>query len=64
MTFNQLLLLSLLFTAGTVFADSSGHETAARYLANEGVMVVQGDTKVVFDPLFRNGYGRYQLLRQ
>jgi len=23
---------------------------------------VQGETKVVFDPLFRNGYGQYQLL--
>lgn len=25
-------------------------------------MVVQGETKVVFDPLFRNSYGHYQLL--
>lgn len=25
-------------------------------------MVVQGETKVVFDPLFRNSYGQYQLL--
>jgi len=31
-------------------------------MANEGLMVVQGDTKVVFDPLFRNSYGQYQLL--
>ena len=31
-------------------------------MANEGLMVVQGDTKVAFDPLFRNSYGQYQLL--
>jgi L-ascorbate metabolism protein UlaG (beta-lactamase superfamily) len=31
-------------------------------MANEGFMVVSGETKVVFDPLFRNGYGHYQLL--
>ena len=28
----------------------------------KALMVVQGDTKVVFDPLFRNSYGQYQLL--
>jgi L-ascorbate metabolism protein UlaG (beta-lactamase superfamily) len=32
------------------------------YLANEGLMVVQGETKIMFDPLFRNSYGQYQLL--
>lgn len=31
-------------------------------MANEGLMVVQGETKVVFDPLFRNGFGQYQRL--
>lgn len=31
-------------------------------MANEGLMVAQGETKVVFDPLFRNSYGHYQLL--
>jgi L-ascorbate metabolism protein UlaG (beta-lactamase superfamily) len=35
---------------------------SVHYLANEGLMVVQGETKVVFDPLFRNAYGYYQLL--
>ncbi len=50
-----IVLVSIVFS-GLVTAGS------AHYLANEGVMVVQGETKVVFDPLFRNGYGHYQLL--
>ena len=58
------MLLSLLWTVNC-YADSSGSNTSvsrAQYMANEGLMVVQGDTKVVFDPLFRNSYGQYQLL--
>jgi len=31
-------------------------------MANEGLMVVNGDTKILFDPLFRNDYGQYLLL--
>lgn len=55
-------LLFLLFTAGVVQAESPGSSAVASYLANEGLMVVQDETKVVFDPLFRNSYGQYQLL--
>ena len=58
------MLLSLLWTVNC-YADSSDSNTSvsrAQYMANEGLMVVQGDTKVVFDPLFRNSYGQYQLL--
>jgi len=64
LTFKRLLIpiLVLLFTTGLVPADSSDHDVLAQYLANEGLMVVQGETKVVFDPLFRNSYGQYQLL--
>lgn len=32
----------------------------ATYLGNEGVMVAQGNTKIVFDPLYDNTYGTYQ----
>jgi hypothetical protein len=60
------LSVSLLFlTTGLVLAKApdSGHWAPhALYMANEGLMVVQGETKVVFDPLFRNGFGQYQLL--
>jgi L-ascorbate metabolism protein UlaG (beta-lactamase superfamily) len=59
------LLALLFFTAGTAIAQADNATTSvskARYLANEGLMVVQGETKIVFDPLFRNSYGQYQLL--
>jgi len=63
--FKRLLLILLMLTGGFTFAkgphDSTGSATA-QYLANEGLMVVNGDIKVVFDPLFRNNYGQYQLL--
>ena len=39
-------------------ADNS----TVHYLANEGLMVVHGTTKILFDPLFRESYGHYQLL--
>jgi len=57
------LLSLLLLTTGTTFAQTSVSDTSsAMYMANEGLMVVQGETKVLFDPLFRSSYGRYQLL--
>ncbi len=34
----------------------------AHYLANAGVMVARGETKVLFDPFFRNSYGQYDLM--
>ncbi len=37
-------------------------DATAYYLANEGVMVVHGETSILFDPLFDQGYGRYELL--
>jgi len=65
--FKRLLtpLVLLLFTTGISYAqlpDPTTTAASAQYMANEGLMVVQGETKVVFDPLFRNGYGHYQLL--
>ena len=64
---NKKLLLAmvpLLFSAGISFAQIPGSDTTtstAQYLANEGLMVVHGEIKVVFDPLFRNSYGQYQI---
>jgi len=37
-------------------------EAVATYLANAGVMIANGETKILFDPLFRNDYGLYQLV--
>jgi len=61
----QSALALLLVVSGIALAkapDSSTATATAQYMANEGLMVVQGETKVVFDPLFRNDYGQYQLL--
>ncbi len=58
-------LALLLLILGATFAkahESSAPVSTAHYMANEGLMVVQGETKIVFDPLFRNSYGQYQLL--
>lgn len=52
------LMILLLFASPATFAQ----ETLIQYLANEGVMVTHEDTKVLFDPLFNNGYGQYQLV--
>ncbi len=44
-----------------VSAAAAGQETSTvRYLANEGVMIAHGDTKILFDPLFENSYELYQ----
>jgi L-ascorbate metabolism protein UlaG (beta-lactamase superfamily) len=56
------ILLCLLAGIGAAQAHSDHPPPTAHYLANEGVMVVHGDTKVIFDPLFRSSYGRYRLL--
>ena len=40
-------------------APASGAATA-QYLANAAVLVTNGGTKVVFDPLFRNDFGSYE----
>lgn len=40
-------------------APPSGSATA-QYLANAAVLVTNGGTKVVFDPLFRNDFGIYE----
>lgn len=37
-------------------------DARATYLANEAVLLTSGDTAVLFDPLFDNGFGQYQML--
>jgi L-ascorbate metabolism protein UlaG (beta-lactamase superfamily) len=57
-------LTSLLLLAAAWTLPASAHESAARahYLANEGVMVEHGETKVLFDPLFNESFGQYRLV--
>lgn len=52
--------LSLLATAG--FAHAHEPPASATYLGNEGVLVVRGDTKVLFDAFYSNSYGTYTLV--
>lgn len=53
---------------GAAANQPSGQRGAARgparaqYLANASVLVTRGDTKVVFDPLYRNDFGQYELV--
>lgn len=53
------LLLFILCVSPAAHAQS---ESVVQYLANEGVMVTFGETKVLFDPLFDNSYQRYQMV--
>ena len=41
--------------------DIGTEHAEAIYIANEGVMVAAGKTKILFDPLFHNAYGQYRL---
>ncbi len=45
--------------AGLVQADDA---VVAKYLANAGVLISHGGTKIVFDPLFDQDYGTYELV--
>jgi L-ascorbate metabolism protein UlaG (beta-lactamase superfamily) len=53
-----LLLAALGTTAG------GQEKSIVRYLANEGVMITHGDTTILFDPLFADSYGQYQVVPQ
>ena len=50
-----------LLTAGFFPGPAGADYATAHYIANEGVMVVHGETKILFDPLFTNSYGNYTL---
>lgn len=61
------MLRSLLFILvfGLVAGAAAAHPTAptkATYLGNEGIMVSDRQTTVLFDPLFPNGFGIYQMV--
>ncbi len=60
------LFLSTLFvavaTGATALAHppAGDHQAAARYIANEGVLVADGDVKILFDPLFQTSFDIYR----
>jgi len=55
-----LTALALFITAAPALAHGDHPAAEATYIANEGIMVAEGETKVLFDPLFTQGYGTYQ----
>jgi len=57
---NRIIPYLLLFgvTTGAFGQD----ESRIQYLANEGVMVSHADTSILFDPLFNQSFGQYQLV--
>lgn len=57
--FGRLLACAALALALPAAATGEGRVT---YLANEGLLVESGDVKVLFDPLFDNGFGQYRTL--
>ncbi len=62
--FCAIAAMALLLPIGGAEAhpDKIGPESVhARYVANEGVLVVDGDVKILFDPLFQNSYDIYRL---
>lgn len=56
----KLLAIAALLTALT--GTAAAEESVAHFMANEGLMVVHGDTKVMFDPLYSQGFDRYMML--
>lgn len=49
-------ILALAFVCGSAPA-----QTTVQYIANAGVLVADGESKILFDPLFDNDYGQYVL---
>lgn len=64
MTEIRLLILILLAVQSTASCANGESTWRAHYLANSGVMIARGDTKILFDPFFRNDYGQYDLVPQ
>lgn len=54
-----LIILTALSCVSYAGDEQSWH---AHYLANAGVMIARGDTKILFDPFFRNDYGQFDLM--
>ena len=58
---NKLKHFALILVAAFLAMPAQAHDTHAdaTYMANEAVLVVQGETKVMFDPFYASGLGTY-----
>ena len=59
---SQLFALSILAILSAVAGADERQAWRAHYLANAGVMIARGDTKILFDPFFRSDFGEYDLV--
>lgn len=57
-----ILILVVALSAQSYADDERSLQT--HYLANSGVMIARGGTKILFDPFFRNDYGQYDRVPQ
>jgi L-ascorbate metabolism protein UlaG (beta-lactamase superfamily) len=56
-------LFAIITTSLGLFNTAIAHDSAtATYLGNEGVMVVHGETKVLFDAFYADSFGQYALV--
>jgi len=53
------ILLTVLLGTIALRADADG---TATYLGNEGVLISRGDIRILFDPLFDNGFDQFQMV--
>lgn len=59
----RLALLALVTLGMPLFAQAHPETpTEATYVGNEGIMISDGHTKILFDPLYPNGFGVYQMV--
>ena len=54
-------ILATMLLVATATSSTARADSEAQYIANAGVMVISGEIKIVFDPLFREDYGQYEL---
>ena len=57
-----LLTVTMLVVFSSASCADDEQAFDAHYLANAGVMIARGETKIFFDPFFRNGYDQYDLV--
>ena len=58
----SLILLCFVWLCLGVASAHPDPSAETTYLGNEGIMVTDGETKILFDPLYPNGFGIYQMV--
>jgi L-ascorbate metabolism protein UlaG (beta-lactamase superfamily) len=58
----SLSFLALGLIVSPLSVKALADDSVAHYMANEALMVVHGNTKIMFDPIYKNSYNNYMLL--